>query len=200
MSGYYVLECMAGLGPLQFTLEADCPNGECWQMGRLFSRDNRDSDFHPPAEVIELQTRIDSKAPQRIYPELAWNPLPLMTRRLVAALQAAGINNLQTYETRLANPQGTKPPDEGHYLAVNIVGLVAAADLADSETNPEVAEKVLSVDFHSLAIDPLKARDALMFRVAENISAVLVHERGKEFVERRGITTLTWYEPESWAG
>jgi hypothetical protein len=121
-----------------------------------------------------------------------------MSRRLVAALQEAGVNNLQTYPTTITNPQRDTPAD--YYLAVNVVGLVAAADFAESETDPESDERVLSVDFHSLTIDPQKARDALMFRLAENISAVLVHERVREHVEAKGITTLTWFEPEEWAG
>ena len=83
---------------------------------------------------------------------------------------------------------------------MNIVGLVAAADLAESETGPDVEERILSVDFHSLTVYPQKVRDALMFRLAENVSADLEHERVKNFVEDKGIATLTWLEPEEWAG
>jgi hypothetical protein len=192
------MKCMAGTGPLQFKLEADSTNKECWQMGRVFLPNDEDPDFRPPADVIEVRTKIDSKAAERVYPELTWNPLPLMSRRLVAALQSSGINNLQTYQTRLTNPQGQTPVD--YYLAVNIVGLVAAADLGESLTDPNGTDTLLSVDFQSLTVDPMKSRDALIFRLAENVSAVLVHERVREFVEEAGITTLTWYEPESWAG
>jgi hypothetical protein len=39
-----------------------------------------------------------------------------------------------------------------------------------------------------------------MFRLAENITAVLVHEHVKDQVERGGISTLTWLAPEEWAG
>src|SRR6187401_844592 len=106
MSHYYILKCMAGIGPLHFKLEVACDNKECWQMGRMFSASNEDPDFHPPVENIEVNTRVDSKVRERVYPELTWNPLPLMSRRLVTALQEAGVNNLQTYETRLTNPQG----------------------------------------------------------------------------------------------
>jgi hypothetical protein len=59
---------------------------------------------------------------------------------------------------------------------------------------------MISMDLHSLAIDPSKTRNALMFRLAENTSAVLVHERVRQYVESRGITTLSWYNPEQWAG
>lgn len=200
MSNYYVLECPAGTGPLQFKLEVDGSARKCWYMGRLFSPNDPDSDFQAPPTPIQVRTKIDSKAAERVYPELAWNPIPLMTRRLVTALQAAGVSNLQVYETRLVNPQGSPPPAPDHYLAVNIVGLIKGADLAASETNPDVADKLLSMDFQSLAIDPIKVRDALLFRLAENISAVLAHARVRQAAENAGISTLTWYLPEEWAG
>jgi len=40
----------------------------------------------------------------------------------------------------------------------------------------------------------------LMFRLAQNTSAVLVHKRVKEYVDAAGIDTLTWFRPEEWAG
>jgi hypothetical protein len=200
VSNYYVLECPAGTGPLQFKFEVEDSARKCWYMGRLFSPDDSDDDFQPPPTPIAVRTKIDSKAAERVYPELAWNPIPLMTRRLVAAMQTAGVNNLQTYETRLVNPQGSPPPPADHYLAVNIVGLIKGADLAESETNPAVADKLLSMDFQSLAIDPIKVRDALLFRLAENISAVLAHARVRQSAESAGVSTLTWYRPEEWAG
>jgi hypothetical protein len=197
---FFVLECQEGTGPLHFSLDTDCINGECWIMGRAFTARDPDPDFHPPGGPYELQTELDSKVNERVYPELTWNPLPLMSRRLVNALQQAGVDNFQLYPTRLVNPQGQKPPPEDHYLAVNILGLVAAADRVRSKLNPDVPERMISADFHSLAIDPEKAHDLLLFRLAENVSAVLVHERVKRFVEASGIHTLTWYAPESWAG
>ena len=200
MANYFVLDCMAGSGPPQFVLEVDWSAKKYWKMGRVFSEADEDSDFQPPEGIIEVETKVDSKVRERIYPELTWHPIPLMTRRLVSALQSSGVTNSQTYETRLTNPQGDPPPSADLYLAVNVVGAIAAADLAESETNPDVSEQLISMDFRSLSIDPLQARDALMFRLAENLSAVLLHERVKDFIEGQGITTLTWYEPESWAG
>jgi hypothetical protein len=59
---------------------------------------------------------------------------------------------------------------------------------------------MISTDFHALSIDESKARGLLIFRLAENITAVLVHEHVKKQVERSGIGTLTWLAPEEWAG
>ncbi|HKO91748.1 MAG TPA: DUF1629 domain-containing protein [Polyangiaceae bacterium] len=200
MSTYYILACRGGPSTLYFRLETELTNGECWVMGRAFAPEEDDSDFHPPEGVIELTSKIDSKAPERIYPELTWNPVPLMSRRLVAALQSAGVDNLQTFETRVVNPQGAPPLPEDYYLAVNILGLVAAADMRRSKTSSATAKEAASVDFHALSVDPSKAGGHGIFRLAENVSAVLVHERVRQHVERAGIDTLTWQKPETWAG
>lgn len=200
MASYYVLECMPPLRAEHFRLDVGYPaNVKRWSAGTQFSPDARRDVLQPPVEPIPVETLPDDEFQPRVYAELYWNPIPLMTRRLVTALRAAGVDNLQTYETVLAARGGTPtPPDR--YLAVNVVGKVAAADMDRSVTNPAVSDTLISADFHSLAVDAGTATDLLLFRLAENVSAVLVHERVRAHVEASGIDTLTWYAPEEWAG
>lgn len=201
MTEYYVLDCMSSLEAEHYSLDVGYPaNDKRWHAGLLFSpRDERET-CQPPSEPIEIRTEEGADDPHRIYPELTWVPIPLMSRRLVEALRAAGVDNLQTYETRLVTTHGQNRPAPDHYLAVNVVGLVAAADFAKSKTKPEVLERMISTDFYSLAVDADSARGQLLFRLAENVSAVLAHEHVKKRVEARGIDTLTWMQPEDWAG
>ena len=180
MANYFVLKCVAGGGPLHFALTVNPSARKYWKMGRVFSGSDEDADFRPPEGTVEIETKIDSKVKERVYPELTWHPIPLMTRRLVTALQSAGVTNLQLYETTLVNPQGNPPPPDDLYLAVNVVGAVEAANLEESETSPEVSERLISADFTSLAIDETKARDLLMFRLAENVSAGTRARTGEE--------------------
>jgi hypothetical protein len=201
MPQYYVLDCHSPLTADHHALEVSSAlRGKRWRAGGLFSSADERVGFHPPTEPIEVRTQPDTDEPPKIYPELSWPPIPLMSRRLVTALQASGVDNLQTYETQLVAAQGTPPPAADHYLAVNIIGLVAAADMQKSKLNPAVRETLISVDFHSLSVDPAKARGLLLFRLAENVSAVIVHEHVREIVEKRGIDTLTWLNPDEWAG
>jgi hypothetical protein len=201
MAKYFILDCDSPLEAVFYQIEVKYPV-EClrWRSGILFSKENKRSDFVSPEEPIELSVEPEDEPPLRIYPELTSNPIPLMSRRLVAALREAGVKNLQTFETVLNDVQGKNPPPNDFYLAVNIFELVSAADLKKSKTNPEVQEKRISMDFFSLSIDEEKASGHLMFRLAENVSAVLVHEKVKEYVESKGINNLTWYKPEEWAG
>jgi hypothetical protein len=171
-----------------------------WVAGALFSTLDERRGMHPPQVPIAIDTVPEAPELPNIYPVLTWTPIPLMSRRLVDALRSAGVANLQTFETRLASVQGDSPPPTDHYLAVNIVGCIAAADLARSQINPEVPDRLVSTDFYALAIDVDKAGGQLMFRLAENVSAVLVHQRVKAAVEAAGIDSLTWLPPQQWAG
>jgi hypothetical protein len=201
MPTYYVLKCLPAIQVDHYRLQVGYPaNDKRWEAGLVFSNQNRSDELQPPPVPIPIRTETEEPDIPNIYAELYWNPIPLMTRRLVQALRGAGIDNLQTYETTLESAQGEHPPPADHYLAVNIVGCVAAADLGKSEISPDTPERIVSTDFHSLSIDESKARALLLFRLAENITAVLVHEHVKEQVERSGITTLTWLAPEEWAG
>jgi hypothetical protein len=198
---YYVLKCQSPLHAEHYLLQVKSPaKTKRWNEGILFSASDERKGFQPPPEPIQLETEEDTENPPRIYAEMYWNPIPLFSRRLVDALRDSGVDNLQTFATRLGTTFGTNPPSAEHYLAVNIVGTVSAADLNKSELNPDVAERTISADFYSLTVDEAKARGFLMFRLLENISAVLVHERVKEQVEAAGIDTLTWIPPQEWAG
>jgi hypothetical protein len=173
-----------------------------WRMGALLTPTAKWQDDRPPVEPIEIaaEPKKEEKGVESVYPELTWLPIPLMTRRLVTALLNAGVHNLQTFETVLTNVEGKNPPPRNHYLAVNVLGLVAAADMKRSKIPPGMEDELISVDFDSLVIDEAKTMDFLMFRLAENTSAVLVHERVKTMVEAAGIDTLSWIPPERWAG
>jgi hypothetical protein len=201
MANYFVLKCMPPSQADFYRLKARPPaRDKRWEAGLLFAGENRGEDLQPPPVPIPIKTQPEDPELPNVYAELYWNPIPLMSRRLVSALRAAGVDNMQTYDTRLDNVEGQSPPSLDHYLAVNVVGRVSAADLGKSKTNPEVTETMVSMDFFSLSVDEAKARGFLMFRLAENITTVLVHERVKEHVEAGGIDTLTWLKPEEWAG
>jgi hypothetical protein len=202
MANYFVLKCLNPPGKAYYTLQAEYPaSDKVWHKGALFSEASEWDNEQPPSEPIVLTTDAEPDNPEMfIYPELTWTPIPLMTRRLVTALRDAGVSNLQTYATTLSTTEGAPPPPQDRYFAVNIVGVVAAADLASSVISPTSTERLIAMDFDSLSIDPTLTRDLLMFRLAENTSAVLVHERIRDRIEASGIGTLTWVRPEQWAG
>lgn len=95
----------------------------------------------------------------------------LMSKRLIAALEKAGVDNLQQFETELVDE--TTGAVRNDYSIVNIVGLVSCANIEESTTS----ELGSSYYFHDLVIDPRKIGDLLMFRLKESMINVLVEEK-----------------------
>ena len=59
---------------------------------------------------------------------------------------------------------------------------------------------MLDTDFDGLSIDSQKAKDYLMFRLAENTSAIVIHHSVKEHLLKKDFTMLTYVEPKDWVG
>jgi len=123
----------------------------------------------------------------------------LMSRRLVAALQAAGVDNLQVFDAQLRDEAGGEPDQS--YCVVNIVGLVAAADLSKSASLPLAQGHV----FTRLTVDPARAQGLPMFRLAESLIDVIVSEPVARAIEAGAfhgltLTPVTPPDPDSPSG
>ena len=99
-------------------------------------------------------------------------PYPkLMSLRLIDALKAAGVDNLQLFDAEITNSK-TGAKIEG-YQVVNVLGLVAAADPDASKSRPLAHVQF----FESLVIDEARARGQLMFRLAESLDDIVIAEK-----------------------
>lgn len=122
----------------------------------------------------------------------------LFSDEMIAALRDAGVDNLQCFEATIHDPISGR--DYCNYKAVNIIGLVSCADLAKSKCRVESGSPIIDVDFDSLVIDEKRTGRALMFRLAECVTAILVHEKVRQHLEARGIPYLDFIKPEEWVG
>jgi hypothetical protein len=109
--------------------------------------------------------------------------------------RAAGVDNLQKFETEMEDETTGKVSAD--FWTVNIIGLVECANLEASKTS----ELGSSFYFHDLVISPEKAGDLLMFRLAESMINVLVHEKVAHAIQAgafRGVvlTPLSTTPPE----
>ncbi|MCY1017414.1 imm11 family protein [Pyxidicoccus sp. MSG2] len=106
----------------------------------------------------------------------------VMSDRLVAAIQRAGVTNLQTFPAVLNDAQrGLRLPG---FQAVQIVGTIKAADMKKSIAHdPDNIGRDI-VGFQKLVIDPKAARGALMFRMLESASTIIVHEKVKQELDK----------------
>lgn len=101
----------------------------------------------------------------------------LMSQKLLDTIRAAGVDNVQAFPAVLTDQaSGAVRKD---YCVVNIIGLVAGADVQKSESIPLGGGEV----FTELAVDADKAKGMLMFRLAESLIDVIVHERVAKAIE-----------------
>ncbi len=154
--------------------------------------------FDPAIKIPRpLRYELDADVPGDM-PWLFKSGGPLMHDRMVESLRAAGVDNIDVYDVLLVDPaDGSEWTD---YKAVNIVGLVAAADIAKSVIDTSDSSRLITTKFEKLVLDPNKAHGLLIFRLAEKVSAIIVHDKVKVEIEARRIGPLGFIPPEQWFG
>ena len=187
---YYVLMCFtpwftksASLGPAP-----QVAGVSSWIKGQLI-----DTPVPQPLPFT-VEPDEDDREPDEpgVLLEMYQDSYVLMTKRLVDALQEAGVDNLQLFDAVISDPRtGMVSAD---YKVVNVVGVVACADLGKS-TYTTSGAPLIDVSFDSLAIDEKRAGGLLLFRLAESLSAIIVHERVKSHLLAKGFDMLTFRDP-----
>lgn len=185
---YYILECFTPLDadPADFARFPEVAGLESWMCGSMIT-------ISIP-EPLELE--LDPSEPGPIK-EMYNLDMLIMSERLVTGLRNSGVDNLQVYRAVIVDPAtGVRRED---YRVVNIVGRVAVADLQESVWAAP-GEPIIDVDFDSLAIDEAGATGLLLFRLAECISAIVVHARVREALIAAGFHSLTFLDPKEYVG
>jgi hypothetical protein len=184
---YFVLECYgpedqdrAALGVVR-NFEAN------WRLARRLETE-------PPRPIV---VELNPDFPGIMLPMFDKGIL-LFSSAMVASVQNAGVDNIEVFDTLVVDPTNGQQYDE--YKAVNIVGAIAAADLSKSEYSAPSGTALVDTDFESLAIDETKAGGQLMFRLAEAVTAIVIHERVKAQLERDRIPFLDFVAPADWMG
>jgi len=141
--------------------------------------------------------RIDAHYPGELLPMYEGSIL-VMHDELIRKLQEAGVDNLQLFAALIRDED--KKKEYTDYKAVNIVGLVSCANMDEStRMDPDEDESdIIDVDFDSLVIDESKTGGALLFRLAEAVSAIVVHRSVRERVQ--SIRGMTFYASGEWSG
>lgn len=157
-----------------------------WAEGRRFAS--------PPSTPVRVDVEQGESG---ILLEMMTGAIPLMSRRLADVLSRSGVANIEFYDAAIHDLE-SGAVHTGH-VAFNIVGAIAAADLGKSVFDDSEGS-LIAVDFDSLTIDATKTRGALVFRLAESINGIAVHERIVDAIEEAGIDSLTFLPPEDWVG
>jgi hypothetical protein len=163
----------------------DLSDDDSWLSGHKFKR--------WPKEPVVVGIR-EGNEHDHLLPY--WSAPNVMSDAFYRALCEAGVDNLDVYDAVLRSEDG-KVEYKG-FKAFNLLGLVRAADLKKTVFNGPPGTRLIDASIDSLAIDPDKARGILMFRLMENVSAVIVHERVKRFIEPMNFPYVQFTEPKNW--
>jgi hypothetical protein len=144
-----------------------------------------------------LEFELDPDCPG-IMREMYDTRIPVMRDDLVEAMHAAGVDNLQVFPAIIRDPETGER--YANYKAVNIVGLISALDRAKADVEPGVPFTMVAMLLNSAPLDESRAGDARLFRLAENISMIVIHQSVKEFLQERGFVNLTFTNPAEWSG
>lgn len=150
----------------------------------------------PPPDPLELTWVATNEGGVRVS-YYSHGPV-LMTKRLVEALHRAGVDNIDTYPVIIRSP--SVRGDCGDYVAVNIIGIIPAADMERSVVLDAPDGALMTVIFESLVIDESKAAGHLLFRLAESVSTVVIHEHVVRHLESLGGFGLTFLDPADYVG
>jgi hypothetical protein len=121
--------------------------------------------------------------------------IAFMSPRLVKVLRDNGVENLDLYPAVVKY----RTTGETHSVfAFNLLGLISAVDEGKSQLSSVDGDFKMDSSIQGFEVDPSKARDLGMFRLAENSMTVLVHERIKRAIEAAGINTFAFVEPTDW--
>ncbi len=184
---YYVLACYGPADQDRAAIGQVRNTKLNWQMGQRFAS--------PPPSPVQVDLNPDF--PGIMLPMFDKGVL-LFAQPMLESIEAAGVDNLETFSAILHDPQSGNRFD--NYKAINIVGTVAAANLGESQFTAPSGTPIVDVDFDSLAIDEAKAGSLLMFRLAECVTAIIIHDRVKQQLERDGIPHLNFVDPKDFVG
>jgi len=163
------------------------PGSISWRVGQRFAT--------PPTEPVQVSLNPTHSDQMLTYYDV---DAILMTRRMLEALRAVGVDNLDAYNAIVRHPgTGFETRD---YVAVNLLGLVSAADLSRSRVVGGSSDHKLDTGFEGFTVDAARARGMLMFRLAENTSAILVRRTVREHLKREGFEQLRFILPGKWVG
>ncbi len=120
--------------------------------------------------------------------EIFLDSIPLFSKELIEALNSAGVDNLQIFPINIVERDGL--PLDKEYYAVNILGCIKCADMDQSEYTDITGQGLFAVNFRNLVIDEEKAHGQYIFRLAESVSSIIVHERVKKKLEKNNFKYL----------
>ncbi len=180
---YYIMESRDPDRMLLYSMpELPQEDHDSWMFGQPFTEEPT-----IPIEV-EIQERYLNA---KLLP--FFEDPPLVTLDFYQTLLDAGVDNLMAYDAEIVS-EDRKIRHKG-YKAINIIGLIRAAGPGTVYIG---GKRLIDAAIDGLEIVPQAALGLFMFRLAESISAIVVHEKVKNLIEQRGFGSIVFIEPTNY--
>jgi hypothetical protein len=167
-------------------------DGRSWFSGNPFLPTSDLPKFkQPPEEPIKVY--IKEGRENDPWPSFLHQPLPVMNTKLLETIRSVGVDNIDAYKAEFYYHDESLASSD--YWAINLVGKLTVADLSKSTYDNEQQDRTVAMTFETLVVDKKKTHSMLMFRLAENITTILVHERVKIAVEKANISNVQFFKP-----
>jgi hypothetical protein len=185
---YYVLDRFGAENPCRWIAGWPYIEGVDWKEG---ARHHMPIPEPLPLKLKSLDPHSSDHGPE--MPEYFKGKIPLFRDDLLAAMREAGVDNLDAYKVVITDPDSGRTYD--NYKAVNIIGMISAADMGKSQATVHPGGPLIDVEFDRLVLDEGRARGALIFRLAEATATILVHQDLRDHLRSKGFTKLEFLEP-----
>ena len=182
---YYIVSVdltYGGRDPMMLGSMPDLPEEaeDDWMFGQPFTVE--------PEQPIFVAIREDN---ENLKPLNFYKNPPVASKAFVDALVEAGVDNIVTYDVVLRSRTDPSINIEG-YKAINIIGWVKVAGpgtvyLTDS--------RIFDASMKNVELEPRSIKGLYMFRLAQSMRTIVVHERVKQCLEARGFEDLIFTEP-----
>lgn len=150
----------------------------------------------PPPQPIRLRLQDDSPE-DGVFVDYVPGPVPLVSRPLREAIERAGAANVEFYDVLVEGADAHE--DFPGYSAINVVGAVEVADPARSSGTRAFGLPGADLFDRFVPRADLEAGLAI-FRMAEQLSTLLVSERVVALCAERGVQTLEFAPLEAYGG
>jgi hypothetical protein len=128
--------------------------------------------------------------------DIAGGLYTVFSNRLRAALEGAGVDNIDYYPVRLEHPSAKVRRHD--YVLANVLGMVAAVDASKSTISPGRGK--IPGRLRQFTVDPQSAGDLRLFRLKESPRLIVIGYSVKTALDRAQLDGLFLQPTQEWTG
>jgi len=151
---------------------------------------NRGAPIPEPAGLV----RVTLSALQQQTCDFLESPCPIVSNRMRGAFERAGVDNVQWFPAEL-EVEVFKTVHRG-FWAMNVIGKLACVDMLASDVEED--DDGMAIELRSFHIDPDRTYGMSMFRLAEDLRAIVIGERLQGVLRDADLQGVVFQDPRAY--